>query len=221
VVGFNEPVRCTEITTGTPATILRFVDGDGSAQSGTIFDGATIEGSCGGTTKSLRIVLPTPGLISPIDDSLAAVEGVLYDPYNNATPAKRAVVIEWGKAYEAIPIAKNIFSPLEEIPPVILGSLTSGSQAPPKTGTMIEILSVRPIVTEKSHAAVYDAVGNVVRTGLPVYEVKGDRSRYWQFWDGKNTAGRMVGTGTYLTVITLQLNDGTTSQTKLKLGVKR
>jgi hypothetical protein len=220
VVTFNEPVRCDEIGAGGPASYLRFVDDDGATGSAQVFTGVSPANPCNGTTKSLTLLLSKTGQISPIDDSLAAVAGILHDPYGNPTPAKSAVVIEWGRDYDIVAIARTVFSPGEQIPPVILGRLAPGGPVPPKTGTMVQIMSVKKLVAEKSYADVYDVVGNLVASRLPLRAEKGDESRYWLLWSGTNQFGRSVGIGTYLVVLTTETNDGTRSQKRIRLGVK-
>jgi hypothetical protein len=215
-VRFNEAVRCDEINGGSPASWLRFIDN--GTENGAVLNGGSIA-SCGGSAQEITIILPNKG-VSPIDDSLAAAEGALYDPYGNQSPRRNAVAVEWGRGYDIYAIAHAIFHPDEPIPLSAADFENAAGKNIPTTGTAIQITSVKPLLTEQSYGRIYDPVGNLVAGDLPVLMRAGDQSEYWVLWNGKNASGRTVGSGNYLAVLSLKQNDGTTIQSRKNLGVK-
>ena len=66
---------------------------------------------------------------------------------------------------------------------------------------------------------IYDAVGNVVHTGV-LYQSSRSARSYGYVWDGRNTKRRFVGPGTYLVVISAVEADGTPfNPPRRKIGV--
>ena len=65
--------------------------------------------------------------------------------------------------------------------------------------------------------SIYDAVGNVIQSP----ELKTDNSRAFFFWNGVTKKGRLVGTGTYIGILTVQDEIGRIFRKRIYIGVKR
>jgi len=65
---------------------------------------------------------------------------------------------------------------------------------------------------------VYDVVKNIVVDNKEMIPVGG---RLYFFWDGTNTHGRLVGTGTYMALFPMSGADGKKQVKSLRIGVKR
>lgn len=86
------------------------------------------------------------------------------------------------------------------------------------------VLIVEPVskiagyVNIQGTAVLYDAVGKFVKklTGKPVKTGKG----LWFVWNGENKKGKLVGTGTYLAIITITQNSTPNDNQKLETTIK-
>ncbi|HMA64177.1 MAG: hypothetical protein ACM31E_10920, partial [Fibrobacterota bacterium] len=65
---------------------------------------------------------------------------------------------------------------------------------------------------------IYDVVKNVIVDNEEMIPVSG---RLYFFWDGTNTHGRLVGTGTYMALFSMAGADGKKQVKSLRIGVKR
>jgi hypothetical protein len=70
----------------------------------------------------------------------------------------------------------------------------------------------------RGSVTIYDVVKNVVVDNKKMIPVNG---RLYFFWDGTNTHGRQVGTGTYMAIFTISGADGKMQNRLLRIGVKR
>ncbi|MDR0331027.1 MAG: hypothetical protein LBH93_04905, partial [Chitinispirillales bacterium] len=69
-------------------------------------------------------------------------------------------------------------------------------------------------------AVIYDAVGNVVFRNKPEdISVVEDGNTFGFVWDGKNTAGRTVGPGTYLVRVSTTMSNGQKFTVQRAIGV--
>jgi hypothetical protein len=70
---------------------------------------------------------------------------------------------------------------------------------------------------------IYDVVGNTVIKDVPFILSKNGLYKNWLYynWDGRNFNNRYVGVGTYVAVITVTLNSGTVTSSRITIGVKR
>ncbi len=95
------------------------------------------------------------------------------------------------------------------------------------TGTIVTLkssLPLKPVGTGNSiygYGVIYDAVGNIVKK-IEVKEVNKSIGYYGTYWDGTNTYGRIVGAGTYLMIMSVELVDNSVTIHKVfrqKIGV--
>jgi hypothetical protein len=66
---------------------------------------------------------------------------------------------------------------------------------------------------------IFDAFGSTVRKA----DFKSDAAKtmVFFFWDGRNQSGRLVGTGTYVAIVTIRNEEGQVEKKRLLIGVKR
>lgn len=139
---------------------------------------------------------------------------------DDPAPADRAAAVEPVKHGRIMVRPKALFSPDDRIPPSILANLRPGPAEPPERGTMIQVSAPAPVRSGTSRADIYDAVGNLVAKGLPLYAGRDDPTRGWFLWNGRTRAGRVAGAGTYLAVVRVELADGTRRTKRIRLGVR-
>jgi hypothetical protein len=194
-------------------------------------------GQCATGSDTLRhvwVLVPAGTKIVPGKDSLGLQPNTLSDRYGNLTPGNKAS-IDWGRAYpfttETWP---NPFQPgVSEIPRPLYDLLLAYSQAhptlvpkPAQSSMVMHVQSIKRVDVENSSAKIYDALGNIVISNLPVYGsgsgASGDNFAFYVLWDGHNRSNRLVGSGTYLAVFTIkELGDSMVNTMKQKIGVKR
>ncbi len=163
--------------------------------------------------------------------------GVTDKPGNRPHINSRKAAVEWGViSLQYIP-SNNPFSPgvteidpriRERFAPVIKKQIQiSGGTGTKGTVIRLEVkgkpLKVIKGVSETDsaygRAAVYDVVGNLIRSDLYVFKVEGND--YGIYWDGYNKKGRGVGRGTYLfSVVTTDI-DNKSNKKQFKIGATR
>jgi hypothetical protein len=74
----------------------------------------------------------------------------------------------------------------------------------------------------RGEVIIYDAVGNVLAEKLPLYHNTdaSKRGKYVFGWNGRNQNGRLVASGAYLAVITVETVDETSSQKNIKIAIQ-
>jgi hypothetical protein len=226
----NEPVNCQRLMSMPPDSIFRYFDA--GTLSNAMLRGASFLGSCQGTTISEILVLVPHGQLSITawQDSIAFVPGT---PHVTDTlgivPSLQTKkrVIESGPT-TAIEIAVSP-NPASSSKPIdlkirqayanVIGNSTYGA--------LISIFSPIPLkqitvgsVTAYGKADIYDAVGNLAQTNLPV--IATDKPGvYGVFWNLRNRNTRLVGFGTYLVMIDItDINNRKTTE-RVKVGVQR
>ncbi len=163
--------------------------------------------------------------------------GVTDKPGNRPHIDSRKAAIEWGViTLQYIP-SNNPFSPgITEIDPRIrqrfapvIKRQTKVSGGTGTKGTIIRLeVKGKPLKVVKvdsridsayGRVAIYDVVGNLVRSDLYVFKVEGND--YGIYWDGYNKKGRAVGRGTYLFSVVTTDVDNKTDKKQFKIGVTR
>jgi flagellar hook assembly protein FlgD len=69
-------------------------------------------------------------------------------------------------------------------------------------------------------AIIYDVVGNIVKKDIKIYSCPANVHYYYFQWDGLNSNSRVVGNGSYLSIISVQDIQGQKSVLRYKIGVK-
>jgi len=227
-VTLSEPVSNLNALSGAqPHNYFNYYNGDTritTSLSTMEVDGDTIK------------IIMTPGFqVNVYDDSLQlASTQQVKDAEGNIAPTNgRKAPIEVEESPITIAPGKSPFEPGKDIIPekarkhyenVIKrrdpGKIQSSINV---TGTIVGVFSRRPLKIRSDgtygEADVYDAVGNIVSSDLPVNKAIG--SDYGIFWDGRNENGRFVGSGTYLFIVSITELDGKGVVKKIKVGVRR
>jgi hypothetical protein len=95
------------------------------------------------------------------------------------------------------------------------------------SGTIVTLKSTLPLKpvgvgnSSYGNGVIYDAVGNIVKK-IEIKEVNKSMGYYGIYWDGTNTHGRIVGAGTYLMIMGVELIDNTVTIHKVfkqKIGI--
>ncbi|MBD3346156.1 MAG: hypothetical protein GF401_13950 [Chitinivibrionales bacterium] len=169
--------------------------------------------------------LPVGGIDSlQLDDNSRIVDSSGTAPPENGR--KAPVLYAGGEPWAGAIV--NPFTPgVDDIPYQVRNFydnvIYSQSGSNSTSGTIIGIQSQGPLERQSDgsygKAVVYDAVANMVRKNLRVYQET--TTDYGVFWDGLNANGRRVGGGAYLLVISTTDINGDTQTTRVKLGVKR
>lgn len=91
-------------------------------------------------------------------------------------------------------------------------------------GVLIVITAKIPLLPDEEgnfgSAVIYDAVGNAIAKNLEVKQAQ-DFRHYGIFWDLKNRNRRLVGSGTYVGIVSLASGDGVKIVAQTKIGVDR
>lgn len=215
VVKFSEPVP--SINTNSPFTFR--------TSDGTTYTMVLSSGRDGGSSYTFEILSINPGETIPSAGDTVGLAGpnILRDNNGNIqdNPAKTVLLQVQYPDFEPKAYATpNPFVIGESSTMTIPGIGEVGS------GTMVVLQVAHPqqsaeakIDDTKTRFAIYDAVGNLVtdkvQRGL-------DGSNYYFHWDGRNHNDRLVGSGTYLGIVSITLRDGNEKKTKrVKIGVKR
>ena len=127
--------------------------------------------------------------------------------------------------YTVVPrVINNPFSPADKIPEPIKNAYLQGGRVPPQNGLVIIIEPEGEILRSinlQGRVSIYDVVKNPIITDIPgVFDT--ENQKLYFTWDGLNSNGRKVATGTYLA--TVHITDPKTNlklTRNLRLGVKR
>jgi hypothetical protein len=108
------------------------------------------------------------------------------------------------------------------IPQLVRAAVIAAEGHCPENGSVIAALpegNIEKTATVKGNVAIYDVVKNPVikKSAMAVDSEK----RLLYVWDGRNSAGRKVASGTYLAVVEVLVNGRLESVKKLYLGVQR
>jgi hypothetical protein len=225
VITFSELVLCSDLT--DPQSVFNYFHGTADVTA-EVFENARFLPGSGTTTDEVTIILEAVGRVIPIDDSLCIEEGRLSDQYGNPAPQCQRAVVRWGRNYDwAFTVSPVPFKPGDpdyRIPDPIYQKIdyTMYNQpAPPHSAALVQITSIKRVDVERSKADVYDATGNIVREGLPVYPSSDDRSTFYLAWDGLNRNGRIVGSGTYIAFMHIrEIGESKTSVRQQKIGIR-
>jgi len=145
-----------------------------------------------------------------------------YDSCSTIVPFSMTAITTQGTQY--IPIAVN--NPLSvdsKIPDVIRSEFVK-AKLENKIRENAMILAIIPESNTgisgsiSGTVTVYDVVKNVIVDNKEMTPVGG---RLYFFWDGTNTRGRLVGTGTYMALFSMSNEDGRKQVKSLCIGVKR
>ncbi len=126
---------------------------------------------------------------------------------NPASPRNRAVKIAISSKSEWEVMAISPFTPGKNRVPDYISALP-GIQS--NTGTVIMISSSRILTAA---ATIYDPTGNVIRRDMRFVYNHRDKKQYL-VWDGTNSRGEFVSSGTYL--VAVGIDDGKTDQSGVK-----
>jgi fibro-slime domain-containing protein len=234
VIKFSDTIPCSELSPSSlPSSVFNYTSGKGDNP----LPGTNFVAMCDANnqTDSVLIILPPGSLVVPGKDSMQIAQNALHDKYGTASPAPAEagkVMIQWGREYPYITTTwPNPFKPgVSQINAGIVASVNQWiSQNPtdapkdpvPVSGMAVLVKSIKQLEIAQCKVKIYDALGNVVASGIPVYGSATDNDFYF-FWDGRNSHGRVVGSGTYLALITIkELADNTVNVQKEKIGVLR
>lgn len=127
--------------------------------------------------------------------------------------------------YDIVPkIINNPFKPNDEIPEVVRKAYEAIGIIPPLHGMVIVVEPQEKILRNinlQGKLSVFDVVKNQIMKDIPGVFDKQTQKLYF-IWEGKNSNGRKVGTGTYTAVINISDTDKNVKKTRtLRLGVKR
>lgn len=226
VINFDESVASGQLM--NLAAVLNFFDAIGTLTSAQLFNGAFIAPPPSGTVTEIAIVLPNAGAIQPRLDRIQVVVNGLSDSYGNPTRPHEPTTIEWGRDYAiVVSVSPNPAlhgSPASEVPASILAQLSQNPYAAsiPRFATMVKAIAVDSISAnvQQTNMVIYDALGNVVRDQLQPYLFE-DACTALFFWDHTNRSGRLVGSATYVGIVTITMVDGTSHKQKQKIAVRR
>jgi hypothetical protein len=122
-------------------------------------------------------------------------------------------------------VANAINNPMKtdsRIPQPVKSVITSQLGYCPEFGSVIAVVpegKIENAAIVEGTVTIYDAVKNMIVNKKPM---TGDsEKRLFYVWDGRNSHGRNVGSGTYLAVIELFINKKPDSIKKIYLGVQR
>ncbi len=225
-VRFSEPVVCAELTATPPSDVFDYSD-DGTAMEGAL-DGARFLGSCSQETiDEITIILDNNSIQTEVyKDSLGFATGSEFavDQQGN-TASGRKSPIEWAITEKvSATIFPNPFTPWDSRIPSHVQRFYANVIKNRTQGTVISIRSAVKLSVRGDgsygRAAVYDVIGNPVKTDLAIHET-GAYGVYGIYWDGRNSNERYVGPGTYLAIISVteEGNDKPTVLRK-KIGVR-
>ena len=129
--------------------------------------------------------------------------------------------------YDLIPrVINNPFSPGDAIPPVVLEAYADAKKPLPQKSTGLVIMvepeegTFRPGVKLSGKASIYDVVKNPIIENMPMVEKDG---KLYYVWNGCNSKGRKVSTGTYVAILSMTDNQDPPVSRKqtIRIGVKR
>jgi hypothetical protein len=146
----------------------------------------------------------------------------LYDSCSTTVPFTMTAITSKGIGYTPVAV-NNPLSAESKIPDVIKTEFVK-ARLENKIRDNAMILAIVPEgITGVSGnisgtVTIYDVVKNIVVDNEEMIPVSG---RLYFFWDGTNTHGRLVGTGTYMALFSMSGADGKKQVKSLRIGVKR
>jgi hypothetical protein len=147
---------------------------------------------------------------------------ITYDSCSTIVPFSMSAITTLGTRY--IPVAVNNPLSVDSKTPDVIKTEFVKAKLENKIRDNAMILAVIPENNTGSTGnisgtvTIYDVVKNVVVDNMAMVPVNG---RLYFFWDGTNTHGRMVGTGTYMALFSMSGADGKKQVKSLRIGVKR
>jgi hypothetical protein len=217
IVTFSEPVACDTLHAHPPSSIIDYFDA--GVENETAPPGEWIRPGCLSDSSVLTdtvIIPPSVFSVVPEQDSVRLSAGSVTDLYGNPSPENAPrTVVEWGIDYVWKPLViPNPFEPGETVVPSFISS------APGQSGANGTVVMVRLLKEAEGELTIYDGVGNVVidRTQL-LYDRELNSLIY--VWDGKNSNGRYVGSGSYLGVVTVTEPEKKSQARKVMIAVRR
>ncbi|MBN1577629.1 MAG: hypothetical protein JW913_13805 [Chitinispirillaceae bacterium] len=203
---FNEGVNCEILTKDSdPSHTFLISRGQSDMTAllrGSRYDTSTINCEKNGYITEVTLLVFTG--IAPSSDSIRIISAAAVDSAGNASPVEngRKGDVVWGPGAftEVIPVKSE-----GEDPMVITKRIQDELGIKENTGKVIGINTLKPFDTVKVNgedafgtATIYDAVGNLVNTDLPIKKSARSDRVYYVVWDGTNRNGRRVGRGSYL-----------------------
>ncbi|MBD3393720.1 MAG: hypothetical protein GF418_16410, partial [Chitinivibrionales bacterium] len=229
IITLSEPVRADQVQ-GDAVDVFNYYSRDGVTDN--VLEGATVEPIGEGEYVTTVRVITRPGVeVYPFQDTMQVVDNAI-DASNNEPPppeaSRRENVGPGGESKIVATANPNPFRP---------GAATIQQSLPPSTlsfyenvigdknyGMVVGITTRKPLKRDGSGgygtAAVYDAVGNLVIDGLALKQADTYKD-YGVVWDGRNTNGRIVGSGGYLLVVSCTDVSGNKVTKSMMVGVKR
>jgi hypothetical protein len=146
-------------------------------------------------------------------DTAAHVTDNLGNAQSNPQNRRVLLNVNWPAPNWQLTISSNPFTPFTTPLPVGYGS---GGNA---TGTAIIIRPTTPMDAGQMNGTIviYDALGNKVVDAA----LRSKNDEFFYTWNGTNRQNRIVGTGTYLGVMSILENNNLVFARKTKIGVKR
>lgn len=225
-ITISEPVDCNTILNALPSEV--FVIFDNGKRNDSALAGAEFTGSCSSKyTSVFTIAVKRDAFVIPNADSIAFIGEAIavLDQYGNHPGINnRGVRLETGIINNiTIGTSTNPFIPgVTTIPPMVLKYYDKISPTPSSTGIIIGIKSDIPLkeIANQTYgnADIYDAVGNIVITNIPIK--KSSSGYYGLYWDGYNHNNRKVGLGTYAVMLTIKDITGKSEKQLVKIGIK-
>ncbi|MFW5775078.1 MAG: LamG-like jellyroll fold domain-containing protein, partial [Chitinivibrionales bacterium] len=219
---FSEPVHCQQLLVMPPED--EYVFYDAGVRNDEVLSGSSYPHPCSDTYLSrISLMIPSGSSIMPVEDSIQLVMGTVDEAGNSPPQNGRLAPIEWGAGNDIAmyPVTEPFIPTVSLIPEPIVSRY---GIAPGTRGTVVVIWSRKPLKRQPDGsygtATAYDAVGNVVTADIPV-QASDKNNDYILIWDGLNKRGRVVGSGTYLFIVSVTDIEGFEKTEKIKVGVKR
>jgi hypothetical protein len=158
-------------------------------------------------------------------DTISAVfknQQYAYDSCSTTVPFTMTAITKTGTGY--IPVAVNNPLSIDSRIPEVIRTEFVKAKLENKIRDNAMILAVVPESTTgvsgniSGTVTIYDVVKNIVVDNKEMIPVNG---RLYFFWDGTNSHGRQVGTGTYMALFSMSGADGWKQVRSLRIGVKR
>ncbi len=221
---FSEPVKCEKLIGGSPSDALLYVK-NGSIDPEVISGASYLENCVSEYITEVKIALKS-GVVTPLKDSLALIGNSrsVVDKEENTPPINnKRVPIEWGVQNEiSVGVSVNPFTPGITTFYAKTNEVYANSIKGRKTGVLIGISTLKPLQKNINgsygKAVIYDNLGNLITDPLQVMDASLNNT-YGIYWDGRNKNNRVVASGAYLMVITVE-SDGRVFTQKIKIGVK-
>lgn len=227
-IQFTEPVNCETLKKADPSKTF-LISRDKEDRSDLLQGSVYADQNCASKYITEVILLVKPGII-PESDSIR-ITGItaVIDTAGNSSPEKgKKADIVWGEG-----INVNVY-PLESkenkmnIDPGVANRL----QIKEQQGKVVAITSIRPFKKTENpggsggntfdqygYVMIYDAVGNLVASELPI-RFSNIPGIYYVVWDGTNRNKRRVGSGTYLFRFYFEYTDGSKGVEKAKVMIR-